>query len=118
MGDAKIRYAEGEMGRLFSFTGTDIPAGTTPLTNETGDGLTEAGRKYCQARRLNPHPESIRVQYGQQTSYAVVAAVKASVLNQETRLDRDAKAKGISERLRHDWAAQDKAYQVALKERS
>lgn len=118
MGDAITRYAEGEMGKLFSFTGTDVPPGTTPLTDETGEALTEAGTKYCQIRRLNPHRESIRVQHGQQTSYAVVAAVKASVLNQEVRLDLDAQKKAVSERLRLDWLAQDKAYQVALKERS
>lgn len=118
MGDAKTRYALGELGKLFSFTGNDVPAGTTPLTDETGEGLTEAGTKYCEIRRLNPHKESIRVQYGQQTSYAVVEAVKASVLNQEIRLDVDAAKKAVSERLRLDWMEQDKAYQVALKERS
>ncbi len=118
MGDAITRYAEGELGKLFSFTGTDVPTGTTPLTDETGEGLTAAGTKYCELRRLNPHRESIRVQHGQQTSYAVVAAVKASVLNQEVRLDIDAQKKAVSERLRLDWLAQDKAYQVALKERS
>ena len=117
MGDAKTRYAEGELGKLFSFTGNDVPAETTPLTDETGEGLTEAGTKYCEIRRLNPHPESIRVQHGQQTSYAVVAAVKASVLNQEVRLDIDAQKKAVSERLRLDWMAQDKAYQDAIKER-
>lgn len=117
MGDAKIRYAEGEMGKLFSFTGTDVPDGATPLTDETGDNLTEAGKTYCQTRRLNPHPESIRVQFGQQSSYAVVEAVKASVKNQEIRLDVDAKKKAVSERLRLDWAEQDKAYQDAIKAR-
>ncbi len=117
MGDAKVRYALGEMGKLFGFTGGDAPPGTTPLTNEDGDTLTEAGKKYCQDRRLNPHPESIRVQFSQQTSDAVVSAVQASIKNQEVRMDVDAKKKAVSERLRQDWAAQDKAYQDAIKQR-
>jgi hypothetical protein len=118
MGDAKVRFAEGEIGKLFSFTGKDVPSGATPLTEEDGTSLTEAGKAYCQKRKLNPHVESIRVQYGQQTSYAVLHAAEASIKNQEIRLDEDAKKKAVSERLRLDWAQQDKAYQDALKARS
>ena len=118
MGDAKVRFAEGEIGKLFSFTGKEIPPGTTPLIEEDGVSLTEAGKAYCQKRKLNPHIESIRVQHGQQTSYAVIYAAEASIKNQESRLDEDAKKNAISERLRLDWAQQDKAYQDALKARS
>jgi len=117
MGNPPVRYAEGELGKLFAFTGGDVPPGTTALTEEHDASLTEAGKEYCTHHRLNPHPESIRVQYGQQSSYAVGEAIQASIRTQETRLDRDAKAKAVSERLRLDWAAQDKAYQDALKVR-
>ena len=117
MGSQRIRYAEGELGKLFAFSGGDVPAGTTALTEEHDESLTEAGKEYCHHHRLNPHSESIRVQYGQQSSYAVGDAIQASIKTQETRLDRDAKAKAVSERLRLDWAAQDKAYQEALKQR-
>ena len=117
MGTPPVRYAEGELGKLYAFFGGDVPSGTIALTEEHDASLTEAGKAYCQHRRLNPHPESIRVQYGQQSSYAVGDAVQASIKTQETRLDRDAKAKAVSERLRLDWATQDKAYQDALKVR-
>lgn len=117
MGSQRVRYAEGDLGKLFAFTGGNVPAGTTALTEEHDASLTEAGKQFCEHRKLNPHPESIRVIFEQQSSYAVVGALEASIKNQETRLDRDAKAKGVSERLRLDWAAQDKAYQDALKQR-
>ncbi len=118
MGDARVRYAEGEIGKLFAFSDGEVPPGATPLTEEHDDSLTEAGKKFCHDRRLNPHPETIRTLYSQQSSYAVDDAIKASIKNQETRMERDARAKEISERLRLDWIAQDKAYQEALKQRS
>lgn len=117
MGDAKIRYAEGEIGKLYGFTGGDVPPGTTPLTEEHDGSLTEAGKKYCDHRKLNPHPETIRILFGEQSSYVISDAVKASIKNQETRVERHNQAKEISERLRLDWMAQDKAYQDAVKER-
>jgi len=115
MGNPAVRYAEGELGKLIAFTGGDVPAGTIALTEEREATLTDAGKEYCKHHRLNPHPESIRVQYGQQSSYAVSEAIQASIKTQETRLDRDARAKAVSERLRQDWSVQDKAYQDALK---
>ena len=117
MGSERVRYALGDLGKLFAFTGGNVPPGTTPLTEEHDEGLTDAGKKYCLNQKLNPHPETIRVLFSQQSSYAVAAAVQASIKNQETRMERDAKAKAISERLRLDWAAQDKSYQEALKQR-
>jgi len=117
MGDSTIRFAIDDTGKLYAFTGKEAPLGTTPLTDENGNGLTEAGKVYCQNRRLHSHPETIRVLFSQQSSDAVGDAIKASIKNQETRMERDAKAKATSERLRLDWAAQDKAYQEALKER-
>jgi len=116
MGDANIRYAEGELGKLYVFTGGDVPPGTKPLTEEDGS-LTEAGTKYCNHQKLNPHPETIRTIFGQQSSYVIRDAIKASIENQETRVDRHNKAKEISERLRLDWQSQDKAYIEAIKQR-
>ncbi len=116
MGDAKIRYAEGEMGKLYVFTGGDIPAGTKPLTEEDRT-LTEAGMQYCNHQKLNPHFETIRTIFGQQSSDVMSHAIQASIENQESRVDRHNKAKEISERLRLDWLAQDKAYQDAIKQR-
>ena len=117
MGSERVRYALGDLGKLFAFTGGDVPAGTIPLTQEHDASLTAAGKKYCEDQKLNPHPETIRVIFGQQSSYAVGYAVEASIKNQEARTERDNKAKAISERLRLDWQAQDKAYQDALKQR-
>jgi len=116
MGDAKIRYAEGELGKLYVFSGGDIPPGTKPLTEEDGS-LTEAGKAYCDHQKLNPHSETIRTLFGQQSSYVMRDSIQASITNQETRVERHNQAKEISERLRLDWMAQDKAYQDAIKER-
>jgi len=117
MGSERVRYALGDLGKLFAFTGGNEPAGTTPLTEENDASLTAAGKKYCEDHKLNQHPETIRVLFGQQSSYAVGNAVEASIKNQESRMDRDAKSKAISERLRLDWQAQDKSYQEAVKKR-
>ena len=117
MGSEKVRYAIGDAGKLFAFTGGDVPAGATPLLEEHDDSLTEAGKTYCTIRGLTPHPESIRVKFAQQSSDAVGEAAAATVRNQEVRLDRDAKTKAMSERLRLDWAEQDKAYQEGQKQR-
>ncbi len=117
MGSEKVRYAVGDVGKLFAFTGGDVPAGATPLIEEHDDRLTEAGKTYCTIRGHTPHPELIRVKFAQQTSEAVSEAATATVRNQEVRLDRDAKTKAMSERLRLDWAAQDKGYQEAQKQR-
>lgn len=117
MGSERVRYSVGDLGKMFAFTGGNVPAGTTPLTEEKDGSLTDAGKKYCEGQKLHPHPETIRVIYGQQSSYAVVNAVEASIKNQESRMVRDSQSKAISERLRLDWQAQDKSYQDALKQR-
>lgn len=116
MGDAKVRYAEGEIGKLYVFSGKDIPAGTKPLTEEDGS-LTEAGKAYCAHQKLNPHVETIRIIFGQQSSQVMSDAIKASIANQETMVERHNKAKEISERLRLDWQVQDKSYQDAIKQK-
>lgn len=117
MESKKFRYAVGDLGKLFAFAGGEIPAGATPLIEENDDSLTEAGKAYCKLRGLAIHPESIRVKFAQQSSDAVGEAATASVKNQEVRLDRDAKTKDMSERLRLDWAEQDKAYQEGQKQK-
>ena len=117
MGSERVRYAVGERGKLYAFTGSDVPDGATALVEEHDDSLTEAGKEYCKRRGFNPHLESIRVLCGRQNSDAVTDAAIASVRNQEIRLDRDARTKEMSERLRLDWAEQDKAYQEAQKKR-
>ncbi len=117
MGSEKVRYAIGDIGKLFAFTGDDVPAGTTPLIEENDNSLTGAGKTYCKNRCLPLHPESIRVKFAQQSSDAVGEAAVATVRNQEIRLERDAKTKAISERLQLDWTEQDKAYQEGQKQR-
>ncbi len=117
MGSENVRYSVGEAGKMFSFTGTQVPDGTTALIEEKDDILTDAGKDYCKCRGFNPHIESIRVLYARQTSDVANEAVAASVRNQEIRLDRDARTKAMSERLRLDWAEQDKAHLAAQKKR-
>ena len=81
MGSEKVRYAVGDVGKLFAFTGGDVPDGATPLIEEHDDRLTEAGKTYCTLRGHTPHPELIRVKFAQQTSEAVSEAATATVRN-------------------------------------
>ena len=118
MGSGGKRYALGELGKLVEFQGGEVPEGTTALVEENGEGLTQAGKDYCQKRRRPVHLETLRVMFAQQSSSAITDAAVASVKNQDARPQRDEKTKAMSERLRHDWEAQDKAYkatQVAKK---
>jgi len=44
MGSERVRYALGDLGKLFAFTGGNEPAGTTPLTEENDASLTLPGK--------------------------------------------------------------------------
>lgn len=113
MESARKRYALGDFGKLHEFQGAEVPAGTTALVEEHDDSLTAAGKDYCQKRLRPASLETLRVMFVQQSSSAMADAAMASVRNQETRQERNEKTKGFSERLRHDWEAQDKAFKAA-----
>ena len=113
MGSENKRYAIGEFGKLIQFTGGKIPEGTNSLVEEDGETLTEAGKQYCKARARPLHVESIRVIFAHQSGAAMVQAVEASAKNQDLREERDMQTKAMSERLKNDWAAQDKAYKAS-----
>lgn len=105
-------YAVGDFGKLYELRGGEVPSGTTVLVEEHDQSLTHAGKEFCQNRALQAHIESIRVAYAQQSSSAITDAAEASIKNQETRAKREEQTKAMSERLKLDWAAQDKAYQA------
>ena len=107
------RYALGDLGKLYEFQGSEVPEGTTALVEEHGEDLTQAGKEYCQKRRRPANMETLRVMFVQQSSSAMTDAAVASVKNHEARPLRDEKTKAMSERLRYDWEAQDKAYKAA-----
>jgi len=113
MDSGSKRYALGEFGKLYEFQGGKAPEGTTALVEEKGESLTQAGMEYCQKRRRSAGIETLQVIFAQQTSSAVNNAVVASIKNHEARSQRDENTKSMSERLRHDWEAQDKAYKAA-----
>lgn len=112
MASGSKRYALGDFGKLYEFQGSEVPEGTTALV-EKDESLTEAGKEYCQKRGKSVGLETLRVIFAQQTSSAVTEAAVASVKNQDARPIRDERTKDMSERLRHDWEAQDKAYKSA-----
>lgn len=107
------RYALGEFGKLYEFEGGAVPEGTTALVEGKDESLTQAGKEYCQKRRRPASIETLRVIFAQQSSSAVGDAAIASLKNQEARPQRDERTKTMSERLKHDWEAQDKAYKAA-----
>jgi hypothetical protein len=113
MNSGSKRYALGEFGKLYEFEGSAVPEGTTALVEEKDESLSQAGKEYCQKRRRPASIETLRVMFAQQSSSAVADAAIASVKNQEARPQRDERTKTMSERLRHDWEAQDKAYKAA-----
>ncbi len=113
MASGSMRYALGDFGKLIEFQGKAVPEGATALVEEKDDSLTEAGKEYCQKRRRPASLETLRVMFAQQTSSAVTEAAVASAKNQDARPERDERTKSMSERLRHDWEAQDKAYKSA-----
>jgi hypothetical protein len=113
MDSGSKRYALGDLGKLYEFQGGEVPEGTTALVEEKNESLTQAGMDFCKKRRRPASIETLQVMFAQQTSSAVTDAVVASVKNQDTRSQRDENTKSMSERLRHDWEAQDKAYKAA-----
>ena len=106
------RYSLGDFGKMHEFEGEKVPEGTTALVEQDGN-LTQTGKEYCEKRRRPASIETLKVMFAQQSSSAVVEAVVASIKNQDSRPQRDEKTKSMSERLRHDWEAQDKAYKTA-----
>jgi len=107
------RYALGDLGKLYEFQGGEVPEGTTALVEEKDESLTQAGMDYCKKRRRPASIETLQVMFAQQSSSAVNDAAVASIKNHEIRFQRDENTKSMSERLRHDWEAQDKAYKAA-----
>ncbi|NKB80292.1 MAG: hypothetical protein GKS05_00310 [Nitrospirales bacterium] len=111
-------FSEGDFGELHGYTEKDAPAGTIALVEEDGTTLTPAGIKFCQKRGLStPTVEAIRVLHAQYHSPALSHAVEAQALSATFVREQQEKTKRVSEELRLDWAAQDKAYkqQVAAK---
>ena len=105
-------YAIGDFGKLVELRNGEVPSGITVLVEEHDQSLTPAGEKFCKNRALQPDIESIRVAYAQQSSSAMAHAADASVKNQDRRANRDEQTKAMSEKLRLDWEAQDKAYRA------
>jgi hypothetical protein len=111
MSDEKIRYALGESGQLYKFTGKDIPTGGNPLVEEDGTTLTAAGTQFCKIRGIGfPNAEVLRVICDQYSSATLTMAASAHDLNLDLLPKRQEKTKAMSERLRLDWEKQDKAY--------
>ena len=114
MGSDTIRYAIGEYGKLTKFSGKDVPAGMKALVEEDGKTLTGEGKIFCTRRGItNPNVEVIRVSCEQYMAASVVEAAAANLKNAELIPVRYEATKAASEKLRLDWAAQDKAYQEA-----
>ena len=107
------RYAIGDFGTLSKFTGNDIPTGTKPLVEADGATLTEAGIGYCKARGIaSPNVEVIRVLCDQFNSPVLTEAAIAHDRTLDLIPERMDKTKVMSERLRLDWEAQDKAHKA------
>jgi hypothetical protein len=112
MGTEPIRYAIGDHGKLHKFTGKDAPAGTIALVEEDGKSLTAKGKAYtARHSEILPNVEIIRVQFDQYSSNHIGFAMEAhdKTLTKIPAMLENTKV--ISEKLRHDWMAQDKAYQ-------
>ena len=112
MGTEITRYAIGEHGKLHKFTGKDAPAGTVPLVEEDGKSLTAKGKAYTgRYSDILPNVEIIRVQFDQYSSNHIGFAMEAHDKTLTKSPEMLETTKVISEKLRHDWMAQDKAYQ-------
>lgn len=116
MGTETVRYAIGDFGQLHKFTGKDAPAGTVALVEEDGKSLTAKGKAYA-ARHSEtlPNVEVIRVQFDQYSSNAIGFAIEAHEKTLAKIPEMQELTKVISEKLKLDWMAQDKAYQDAEK---
>ena len=113
MAEQHKQYAEGKSGELYGYTGKDAPEGTTALVEEDGVTLTAAGLKYCQRRGYpSPMVATLRVLYDQYHSPAVGQAIEAAALNSDLMIEKQNNTKKMSERLRLDWEAQDKAFKA------
>lgn len=111
MGDEPIRYAIGNFGQLHKFTGKEAPAGTVPLVEEDGKSLTEKGMAYtARHSTIIPNVEIIRVQFDQYSSSHVGFAMEAHDKTLDKIPELQELTKVVSEKLRLDWMAQDKAY--------
>ena len=107
------QYAEGKSGELYGYTGKNAPEGTTALVEEDGTTLTPEGLKFCQKRGYPaPMVATIRVIHDQYHAPAVGEAIVAAALNADLMLDKQNNTKKMSERLRLDWEAQDKAFKA------
>ena len=114
MAERHKQYAEGKSGELYGYSGKNAPEGTTALVEEDGVTLTEAGLKFCQKRGYpSPMVETIRVLYDQYHSPAVGQAIEAAARNSDLMIEKQNKTKQMSERLRLDWEAQDKAFKAS-----
>ena len=114
MGSETPRYAIGDFGTMHKFTGNDAPAGTKPLVEADGTTLTEAGIGYCKARGIaSPNAEVIRVLCDKYHSSVLTEAAEAHDRTLDLMNERLDKTKAMSERLRLDWEAQDKAYKAS-----
>ncbi len=108
------RYAIGEFGIMHKFTGNTAPDGTKPLVEADGTTLTEAGISYCKARGIaSPNAEVIRVLCDQYHSSVLTEAAIAHDRTLDLMNEKMDKTKTMSERLRLDWEAQDKAYKAS-----
>ena len=113
MAERHKQYAEGESGELYGYTGKTPPSGTKALVEEDGTTLTADGLKYCQKRGYpSPMVETLRVLHDQYHSSAVGQAIVASALNADLMIKKQDNTKKMSERLRLDWEAQDKAFKA------
>lgn len=112
MGTEPTRYAIGDFGQLHKFTGKNAPAGTVALVEEDGKSLTAKGKAYAARHSvILPNVEIIRVQFDQYSSNNIGFAMEAHDKTLTKIPEMQELTKVISEKLRHDWMAQDKAYQ-------
>lgn len=112
MGTEITRYAIGDFGKLHKFTGKTVPAGTEALVEEDGTSLTAKGKAYtARFSDILPNVEIIRVQFDQYSSNHIGFAMEAHDRTLTKIPEMLESTKIISEKLRHDWMAQDKAYQ-------
>ncbi|MCW5782483.1 MAG: hypothetical protein KIT39_04155 [Nitrospirales bacterium] len=112
MGTEITRYAIGDFGKLHKFTGKHVPAGTEALVEEDGKSLTAKGKTYtARFSDILPNVEIIRVQFDQYSSNHIGFAMEAHDKTLTKIPEMLESTKIISEKLRHDWMAQDKAYQ-------
>ncbi|MCA9501301.1 MAG: hypothetical protein KC588_19080 [Nitrospira sp.] len=112
MGTEITRYAIGDHGKLHKFTGKDVPAGTVALVEEDGKSLTARGKTYtARYSETLPNVEIIRVLFDQYSSNTIGAAIEAHERTLTKTPERLENTKIVSEKLRQDWMAQDKAYQ-------